>query len=320
MKHSHHWLGLGSLLAGLLLVAVGCASSPGTGPGGSSAKGSNNASGGEGSGKSGEDGGNSTNGGGQAAMSAPPKGTDAAEKRHIKINVSLTLFDKTQAAGSSKKHWEIKEERGLTIIEVGKDAATKLDLLYGKHEGDTLAGHPPPPTTGKRYWVQSKGGAIEVTSNGGGDVSDDENKYVLAEYSYLGKPQPVRALLAKNGLAAGEKISLNIEALRNLVGYLGVVDLDAANSQATFQGWGEQSGRSVAKLDLMVKGSFTENDLKYELDMQGPAHVDKATGWVVKLNLTGKLAITGTLTHKGKKLNVKGKGTVDWQRTAEVHK
>jgi hypothetical protein len=74
----------------------------------------------------------------------------------------------------------------------------------------------------------------------------------------------------------------------------------------------------VAKLEVSLTSRIDNGDVKFALELRGPAEVDRATGFVIDMKLDGKVRADGTVKHKKDLLDARGTGTVTLTRKAQL--
>ncbi len=245
-------------------------------------------------------------------IAAPEKGQKALESRNVEMQFDLTLLRDGSPAGMQGGSWSVYEERTLEVLATGEKSIDKLGLAYGRREAKALLGvEKPSVTAGKTYVVES-GGSVKLA--GGKDAPEKERAAVLAEYGWVGQPSPLLTMLAD--LSVGGSAKPPADARRALVGEVPGIDHEQSDLSVTLTGI-EGSGRKRAKLDLELTSELDGGDVDFTLDLAGPAVVDVRTGWVESLSLSGKLSAKGTVTHKKKPMEAKGKGSAKIERKAE---
>ena len=300
------WRGMGFMAAALLggaLLMAGC--------GGAAAQGAGSESGsdqgseeGSGAGLGDDEGGDS--GEESSSIPAPPEGARGEETRTMSMDVTLRLTKERRDAGMSAKNWSFEEGRGVVIEATKGSSVTQLAVIYGHREGKGMEGWTPLPTEGKGYTLKAKGGEVVVLDADDSSAIDAEREVAATEYSYLGRPHPLLAQVLGKSPVDGDKIKLDSEGALALIGYMPEMKLGEVS--VVYRGSEEYQGRQAASLDVKFEAKLTEKETVYGLDLGGSAFVDAKTGWVLSLDLSGKVKPSGEMTIKGKTLKVGGKG------------
>ena len=291
------------------LAALGCGSSQAGGPAASGAESSETSGGGEesSSGEGASEG--SPSAGPTAKAAAPAEGTSALESRSIDMQFDLTLLSDGSPAGMQSGSWSIYEERTLKILGVKDSAIGKLQVAYGRREAKALLGVEKPSfTAGKTYVIDN--GSVSGTAGKG--VPAKEQSAVESEYGWVGGESPLVAAIS--GQSVGAKIEPPAAARRALIGELPGIDHEQTKLEAVLKG----VDGNTAKLDVTMTSELDGGDMKFTLELSGPASVDLRTGWVKSLALSGKVKALGKIKHKKKgMLESNGKGTAKIERKAE---
>jgi hypothetical protein len=290
-------------LAALLSVAIGgCGGAPST------AKDADTATGADGSGAAG-----GSKSGGPLATAAPEQGASAHESRDVEMQFDLTLLKDGSPAGMQSGSWSIYEERTTKVLEVRDQAIAKLELVFGRREAKALLGvEKPSLTAGKSYVLDATGGSVSIMAPGGKDVPDKERTAVSLEYGWVGSPSPLLQMLS--GVKPGGSTEPPAEARRALIGELPGIDHDETKLSVKLLG----VEANTAKLELEFTGELDNGDMKFSLELRGPAALDTRTGWVKSLDLSGKLKADGTVKHNKKPMETRGKGTAKISRKADI--
>lgn len=249
------------------------------------------------------------------AISAPSEGTKALESRSVEMQFDLTLIKDGSPAGMQAGSWSVYEERTLEVQGTKDKAISKLQLAFGRREAKALLGvEKPSVTAGKTYAVEGEGAEPAVKAPGGKDVPPLERTAVLAEYGWVGSPSPLLTMIAD--LKPGATTQPPADARRALIGELPGIDHERTNLTVKLVGL-EGGDRKVAKLDVKLESELDNGDMSFTLKLAGPAQVDAATGWVKTLELSGEVRAKGSVQHKKKPMEAKGKGTAKIVRKAE---
>lgn len=243
----------------------------------------------------------------------PSVGARALESRKIEMQFDLTLFKGEAAAGMQSGNWSVYEERTQEVKSAAGRAIDELLVIYGRREAKPLLGVEEKSVTAGKSFVISPDGA--VTSGAGKKVSAEQKAAVLAEYGWVGEPSPLAELL--RGMKQGASVEADADARRMLVGVLPGLNHDQTEVTLTLQKI-ESGKRASATLDVALKAEIAAADMKFTLELGGPAVVDVATGWVMSLELGGKVKANGTVKHKKGRLDARGKGSAEIRRSAEM--
>ena len=243
----------------------------------------------------------------------PSKGARALESRKIEMQFDLTLFKGEAAAGMQSGNWSVYEERTQDVKSVAGSAIDELLVIYGRREAKPLLGVEEKSVTAGKSFVITSGGAVK--SGAGKKVSAAEKAAVLAEYGWVGEPSPLAELL--RGMKQGASVEADADARRMLVGVLPGLDHEQTAVTLTLKKI-ESGKRASATLDVALKAEIAAADMKFALELGGPAVVDVATGWVMSLELGGKVKANGTVKHKQGRLDARGKGKAEIRRSAEM--
>jgi hypothetical protein len=302
------WLRRAALGAVLVLGACGGgAASGGGGKAPDAESGEAAAEGGQGSGETAA----------EAAAPAPPTAARAQEQRAMSLEVTVKLLLEGRDAGIAGKGWSFEEGRKYSIEKVSGNAVTELSVVYGKREGKGLEGWSPMPTENKGYRVLlGKGGDIEVRDADDKAAGSAESEVAKSEYGYLGKPHPLLVQVVAAKPSAGQKLALDAAAAVALIGYM--PEMSIVELSGEYQGTEQQDGREAAKVQVTFQSKLREGTLVYTLDLSGPALVDTSTGWVIKLDLSGKVTVSGKYTAKGKTFDAAGGGKATLTRTTII--
>jgi hypothetical protein len=259
----------------------------------------------------------SSNAAAASELPAPTQGTKALEKRSIHMDFDLMLMRGEASAGVQSGSWSIEEQRSLEVGGVEGEIIRNLAVAYGRREEKPLLGvERTARTAGHAYRIKATAGAAAVVDSEGNAVSHDEEVKVLAEYGWVGKPQPLRALLAEKGSEQGTLLEPDVEARRAVVGELS--GIDPVETRLTLRVTGvRRDGRARAELEASGTATLHNGETTFELELKGPVTVDLATGWVVSEKLTGPVKATGKVRHKKEDLASRGKGTIVIERSAE---
>ncbi|MFC1641413.1 hypothetical protein ACFL5O_01805 [Myxococcota bacterium] len=245
----------------------------------------------------------------------PEVGRRTEQKRTMDARVQMTLSREDGSAGGlADRRWTFTEGRRTNVEKVGKGVVTRFSVLYGQREGQGLEAWTPLPTQSKGYTVKASGSALEIVDQTGSSVSDQERAVVEREYGYIGKPHPLLVLLRQG--RGGDEQTLSKEAMLALVGFMPEMKLE--RMQARVSGTEEQNGRPGTRLDVVLKGVITSQEIQLAMDLAGPALVDSQTGWVIALSLEGQIKVSGHYSHKGHRLTATGEGKIKLGRETKI--
>jgi len=231
------------------------------------------------------------------------------------MDFALTLIKNGSAAGVQSGNWSFEEERSHRIDTVSEGHMTGLQVVYGKWDAKPLLGlRYEVPTDGKTYDLKSSSGTVSV-SRAGEALAADEKSAVLSEYGYLGGEPPLLAAMQEAGWKSGADLKVSPAMVFALLGAIPGVDHRKTQLTATYQGE-QKDAREQAKLELQVKAELASGETTFGLDMKGPATVDRATGFVTSVQLEGTLTPGGKMKVSGKMLDVRGKGSIKFERKA----
>jgi hypothetical protein len=300
----------------LSLAVAGCGGGSSSGGGTESPEGS---SGGEESGDgtaAGQPGGSgeSAAGGSSAGamqVDAPKEGMLALESRTIEMQFDLTLLKDGSPAGMQSGSWSVYEERTLKVLGTGDDAIQKLELSYGRREAKALLGVEKPSLTAGKVYVVESGGSVKRS---GKDAPGGEKSAVEAEYGWVGSQSPLVGVIRE--LKPGASAEPPADARRALIGELPSVDHEQSKVEMKLVSV-DTSGRKTAKLDVKLESELDNGDMSFTLALAGPAQVDLSTGLVKSLDLSGTVKAKGSVKHKKKPMEARGKGTIKIARKAE---
>jgi hypothetical protein len=298
------------------LLLAGCGGGASQGPGAEGPE-SGDSEGGEsvGAAVGGDEGGEA--GADTSHVPAPPQGAAFEETRSMSLGVDLKLLKDGRDAGMMGKSWSFEEGRKMAIEKLRGNAVTRLAVVYGTREGKGLEDWTPLPTEGKGYTVQvEKGGGLAVFDADDRPASAAEQEVAVSEYGYLGRPNPLLVQVVAAERSEGDKISLDAAGALALIGYM--PEMDVGELSVVYQGTGERAGRGVAELDVTFASKLKEVQMVYAMSMTGPAYVDVKTGWVMDLDLSGKVKVSGKLKYKGQLFDVEGAGKVTFARKAKI--
>jgi hypothetical protein len=300
--------GVFALGAGLLVAGCGGAGAGGGGADHPDADGSGD----------GEGGGSEGSGSAAAGPGAPKPqaNAQAEETRYMKLEADLRLLKEGRDAGIVGKVWSFEENRRVGIEQVHGNSITELAIVYGIREGEGLEKWAPLPTASKGYSLKASGGGLTLLNDEGQEASSAETEVAVNEYGFVGKPHPLLVQIVGVGPAEGDELKLDSGGTLALVGYM--PEMEAGKLSAVYQGTEERGGRECASLDVKFKAKLLEADAVYALDLAGPAYVDVKTGFVVELQLEGKVKVSGTMDVKGKTLDIDGAGKVTLARKGTV--
>lgn len=308
MTSSRTWV----LVLALAVAACGGASS--SGGGAESPEGSSGGGDGEGPG-GGEEGSDESPAGGASAAAmkaeAPKEGTLALESRNIEMQFDLTLLKDGSPAGMQSGSWSVYEERTLKVLGTKDDAIEKLELSYGRREAKALLGVEKPSLTAGKVYVVESGGSVKSS---GKDAPGGEKSAVEAEYGWVGSQSPLIGAIRE--LKPGASAEPPPDARRALIGELPSVDHEQSKLGIKLVNV-DGSGRKTAKLDVKLESELDNGDMSFSLALTGPAEVDLSTGLVKSLDLSGTVKAKGTVKHKKKPMEARGKGTIKITRKAE---
>ncbi len=241
---------------------------------------------------------------------APAPGTRGAETRFATIDFELTLLRDGSPAGMQGGRWSLDEKRSYEVDAVEGKAISGLKVAFGTREGGALLGlENHAATAGKSFVLRAKGGALEMKGAEGGEVSSEEREG-LGEYDWVGKPSPLLVWLSGGKLAAGERRKGEAKHARLLIGDLPGVDPKKTTLQVTSQG--EEAG--ALRLDVEATVVIVSGPTILSLNLTGPARIDRKTGLVTELSLSGTVKPSGTLKTKKGELDLAGKGKAEVKR------
>ncbi len=244
------------------------------------------------------------------APKAPAVGTTGHETRSISIEFKLTLMRGNAAAGVKSGSWSMKEDRSLEVLETGKTAVTKLSVTYGKRESKKLLGKLVDSVTSGKAYVVASGG--KVTTDDGSVAASGESKAVARDYPGVGEPSTLARIVA-GATKEGEKLTSSRAAARALLGEIEGVDHTNTSLELTYRGTGG-GGRPTAKVDVKARLRLVIGKTVFDIELSGPARIDKKTGWVTGLELDGQIQASGQLEHTLGPLDVRGKGSAKLER------
>jgi hypothetical protein len=244
-------------------------------------------------------------------IEAPAEGTSALESRNIEMQFDLTLLRDGSPAGMQSGSWSLYEERTLKVLGAKDDAIEKLQVAFGRRETKALLGvEKPSVTAGKTYVIQ--GGTVK--SAGGKDAPGAEQSAVSSEYGWVGSPSPILTML--RDMKPGGSTEPSADARRALIGELPGIDHERSKLGVKLVEI-SSAARKTAKLALQLESEIDNGDMGFTLALTGPAEVDVQTGWVKALELSGKVTAKGSVKHKNKPMEARGKGTAKISRKAE---
>lgn len=248
----------------------------------------------------------------------PPVGTQNLDIRAFSMEFGLTLLkDDNVAAGVQTGNWSFEEERTHRVKALGKRGIQELEVVYGKWEAKPLLGlQYEVPTDGKTYAVQATEDEPSVKRSGQEPMTSEELEAVIAEYGYVGDLPPTLQALEATGHEQGAELPADVALTDALLGAIPGVTHRNTKMTARFVGF-DESGRKTAKLTLSLTTTLQSGETAFEMTLKGPASVDYLTGWVSGLDLEGEITPSGKVKAAGKMLNVRGKGTVKYVRSAD---
>jgi len=233
------------------------------------------------------------------------------------LGVDLKLLQDGKQKGLKGHSWGFDEGRKNVIEKVSGNGVSRLAVIYGTREGKGLEDWTPLPTEGKGYTVKvKKGGGLEVLDADGNPAGAAETEVAESEFGYLGKPQPLLAQVIAAHPAEGDKISLDSVGALALIGYM--PEMENREVTVVYQGTEQRDGHTVAALDVTFQCRLKELKAIYALDLKGPAYVDSKTGWVLQLDLSGKVRASGKLEYQGRVFDVEGGGKATFSRKATI--
>ena len=233
------------------------------------------------------------------------------------LEADLKLLRDGRDAGMMGRSWSFEEGRKNVIEKVAGHGVTQLAVIYGTREGKGLEDWTPLPTEGKGYTVKVKpGGGIEVLDANGNPAGAAETGVAESEFGYLGNPQPLLRQVIAAKPEQGETISLDPVGAVALIGYM--PEMENREVAVVYEGTEQRDGHTVAALDVTFQSQLKELQMVYALDLKGPAYVEAKTGWVLGLELSGKVKVSGKLKYKGKLFDVEGVGKATFARKATI--
>jgi hypothetical protein len=248
----------------------------------------------------------------QSNPPAPKVGTRALETRRIAMDFELVLSRQGSPAGLQSGSWSVEEQRTLEVVEAKGDSISKLRVIFGQREAKPLLGiEHPSPTSGKAYLLSRDAGGLSVKREDGKDVSNGERAALTAEYVWVGGPNP---LLTELTSASGKELKPSAAAARVLIGEQPGVHADANQISVRVTSLDQRA----AKLDVTLLSRIDNGDVKFSLELRGPAEVDRGTGFVTNMKLDGKVRAEGTVKHKKGPLDARGTGTANLSRKAQL--
>jgi hypothetical protein len=252
-----------------------------------------------------------------ANVPTPEQGAKSDEKRAMSLGVDITLQRDGRDAGLVGKSWSFEEGRGVIIEKTRGKRITRLSVIYGKREGKGLEDWTPLPTEGKGYTVEAGGAGKPVVLDADGQPAPaQEQQVAITEYGYVGRAHPLLVQVVGAQPSVGAELSLDSAGALALIGYM--PEMQGGKLSASYQGTEQHQGREAAKLDVTFESKLKEAALLYALSLSGPAYVDTKTGFVIELDLKGKVRVSGKYTHQGKQFDAKGGGEVTFTRNATL--
>jgi len=242
---------------------------------------------------------------------APKKGARALETRRIAMDFELVLSKNGSPAGLQSGSWSVEEQRTLEVVDVKGNAIKSLQVIFGQREAKPLLGiEHPSLTSGKTYVLSGDAGGASGKSAEGKSVSVGGRDALLAEYGWVGGTSPLVSELSR---ASGE-LKPSASAARALIGEQPGIKADS--NQVSVRVTSVEAQR--AKLDVTLSSRIDNGDVKFALELHGPAEVDLSTGFVTDMKLDGKVRAEGTVKHKKGPLDARGTGTATLTRKAQL--
>jgi hypothetical protein len=251
--------------------------------------------------------------GARGAAAAPKSGVEIREKRRIELDYELVLSKDGQPGGLQSGSWSVDDERLIKLVEVKGETVTKLSVTYGRQEAKPLFGvELGAPTTGKAYVVTRGDSGATVARDDGQGATEVEKQAVARDYGWVGAPQPVLAELAR--ASPGSELQLTGSAANALVALPGG-GLEASALKTKLVEGGDAKDFT---LDVSISVKLASGDIRFEMELSGPAVVDRATGWVKELRLEGKLKADGKVKHKKRDFDARGSGKAKLHATSAI--
>jgi hypothetical protein len=207
-------------------------------------------------------------------------------------------------------------KRKRTVKRANDQFVTQAAIEYLDHkteeESDGKKKEIPSKVKGKKYLVEWDGSGTVVSYEGGGKVTDPEEKDLVAEGEWdIGQHGDLAAFIPDRPLKVGESFSADEKALRALLGVDKEDKITVEKATFTFSGTRQENGKTYGLFDakLSVNAWSKKEDIELAFEVSGKLSVDLDTAWVRDFSLDGPVKVKSEKS-KDRPSEVQGTGTV----------
>jgi hypothetical protein len=149
----------------------------------------------------------------------------------------------------------------------------------------------PSPIAGKRYVLDATGDRLEITADGGGPVSPEEDAAIRSEEKRFGKPETLGMVVAGLRYRVGEPVAVPPAMAARL--FPGELEVTALELTLLERGTGD----ATFAIRLAMRGGST--GVETRADAAGTLRVDADTAQPLEMKIVGPVHLTGAVVADG---------------------
>ena len=162
----------------------------------------------------------------------------------------------------------------------------------------------PNPCQGKTYIVKVNDGGPAVHYENGEKPPDEELGWVKEQFRSLGKEDSFESMLDGKTVKVGEKLDVSLDAAAELL------DVKSAGLKIEKFNLTLKAAKPHAVFDADIQMSQTLNGPKMTINMTGQVVINPGNCWPVTVDIKGPLKLSGEQVQEGKRIDIKGAGTM----------
>ncbi|MCA9247024.1 MAG: hypothetical protein KDA42_07915 [Planctomycetales bacterium] len=241
-------------------------------------------------------------------------GDVTGQETALKLDLKIKVMQFGQLIDSTAQGVDRRQSHRTEVLATNAHGASRVRVVYSKaqqtiaSEGQTVDTKQE-PVTGKTYHVERVGEELVVTDANGQQPSDEEIKFIVGNFQFLGRPNPLWEFLDGRQFTINERVVVPDHLAGQLLGMSGGVD-KPEDLGMTLTEVREIQGRrcGIFKIDFTARSS-EGNMMSMKID--GSMALDLATGRAVEVGLSGPVALNETRGPKEGRYDVNTTGKLE---------
>ena len=234
----------------------------------------------------------------------------------LKLKISVTQGGKT--IRSVDQTHQRRQSKLISVLAAGEKGPTKIAVLYERaeevrSENGRKGVVQKDPTAGKRYVIERIDTKNVVTDEEGQNVSQEQERIVLADNRDLGRPYPLAKLLDGRTVKVGQMIELDGAMAAEL---FRLTERVGNFEQFTMKLTGTRQAEGIRCAVFDTKTRIESKAINSTVDLAGEYLIDIENCRLVSFDLSGPVEISGSM----KDVTITAKGTVQISVSVQYEK